>query len=265
VKELRVLGSGRHVQIRVPEVADVSAIHRIVTDPQVRHTWRSRGDFWTREMVERRLGDADVLAVASELTASPLFALLELHDLDLMDGRGQVAVAAAPSAWSSGRAVEATILFVEHVFASLPLAKLVFTVQAENGRAVAGLRRVEYEGTLHRHLNVHGTWQDVDVFALWRERFAPIRAALFDELGPAGSSVVDAWADLRRTIEELLLRAGHRSDALEALCFGDIDSLLTLQLVTVVEDWRGEHIAMEALALDQPIVDLLHLAGQPPG
>lgn len=255
------LRSGRKVRLRHLDPADLPALHRLATDPQVRATWRTRGDLWSFAQLEHHLAaDPHVGLVVTSTDDQDPIGLIELHDVDLIDARAQLAVLIAPAAWASGVAGEAAVLFARFAFDTLPLDKLACTVQATNDRAVSSLRRIlDHEGTLRRHLNVHGDWIDLDLFALWRKDLSVIEARLglaaaYERLG--------GRTTLLSELREILLGAGISGDRLDQLTFADLDSLAVLEVVLATEDHIGRPIAIEAFALEQRVADLLVFAGE---
>lgn len=254
------VATGRKVRLRHLEPSDLPPLHRLATDPRVRGSWRTRGDLWSFAQVEHHLAaDPHVGLVATAIGEDEPLGLVELHDLDLIDARAQLAVLVHPSAWAAGIGAEAAVLFARFAFGSLPLEKLACTVQASNVRAVDALRRVlEHEGTLRRHLNVHGTWIDLELFALWREDLPPLEARLGLQRPATGT----AGGSLRADIEEIFRAVGLDPAQLAGATFGDLDSLAVVELIVATEERIGRPLAIEAFELDQRVADLLSFAGE---
>jgi RimJ/RimL family protein N-acetyltransferase/acyl carrier protein len=255
------LRTGRRIRLRHLAPADLPVLHRLATDPQVRDTWRTRGDLWSFAQLEQHLtADPHVGLVVTALDADEPIGLVELHDVDLLDARAQLAILVHPWAWSAGIAGEAAVLFAGFAFAALPLDKLACTVQASNDRAVPALRRtLDHEGTLRRHLNVHGRWIDLELFALWRERLPEIEA----RLGRSSSvGAGEQCGTLRSSIELVLADSGLAPERLATVTFRELDSLAVLEVIVATEERIGRPLAIEAFDLDQPVVDLLSFAGE---
>lgn len=263
---------GRKVRLRHLTPADLPALHRLASDPQVRGSWRTRGDLWSFAQLEHHLSaDPHVALVATAIGDDEPFGLLELHDVDPIDARAQLSVLVHPSAWASGVAGEAAVLFARFAFDALPLDKLACTVQATNERASLALRRtLDHEGTLRRHLNVHGTWIDLELFALWKDRLPAMEARVGVSPGssgdegapPAPELLRGQRASLRTELGLILADVGLAPEQLDEVTFGELDSLAVLELVLATEQRLGRPLAIEALALDQPVADLLSLVGE---
>ena len=256
---------GRKVRLRHLEASDLPAVHRLAVQPAIRTSWRTRGDLWSFAQLEQHVAaDPHVALVVTSVGDDELLGLVELHDVDLVDARAQLAILIDPAAWASGVAAEAAVLFAGFAFGSLPLEKLACTVQASNQRVVHALHRLlDHEGTLRRHLNVHGTWTDLEVFALWREQLPALEATvgLGVSAGPPGRPSASSGRQLRHELRAIVVAAGHDATHLDQLCFADLDSLAVIEVVLAAEEHLGREIAIEALALDQPITDLLAIAG----
>ncbi len=250
---------GRKVRLRHLAAADLPVLHQLAVDPAVRASWRTRGDLWSFRQFEQHVAaDPQVSLVATALDDDLPLALLELHDLDLLDARAQLAALVHPGAWAAGVAAEAAVLFARFAFGAYPIDKLACTVQATNRRADPALRRVlDHEGTLRRHLNVHGAWIDLELYALWRDRLPVVEAAV----GLAVTTPSRQAPSLRHELEDVVEAAGFRRADLDHLTFGELDSLAVVELVVATEEALGRPLAIDALALDQPVADLLAIAG----
>ena len=262
---------GRKVALRHLRTSDFPALHQLATHPVVRATWRTRGVYWSpAELQHRVASDPHLAVVATDVTGRRLVGLAELHDVDLVDARAQLALMSHPDTWASGIALEVAFLFVRFAFDSLPLDKVAFTVQADNTRAVAGLRRLlRHEGTLRRHLNIHGRWADLEVFALFRADLALIEARSEDApsgwVRPSGRTPQVSPAEpngealsTRAQMDLLFAEAGFAEHEVAGggLCFGDLDSLLVAELLLLVEQQLGRTLASETFALEMPVADL---------
>lgn len=253
--------TGRKVRLRHLEPTDLPALHRLATDPQVRGSWRTRGDLWSFAQVEQHLvADPHVGLVVTGIGEDEPLGLVELHDVDLVDARAQLAVLVQPWAWASGVAGEAAVLFARFAFDSLPLDKVACTVQATNDRAVPALRRIlAHEGTLRRHLNVHGTWIDLELFALWRDDLPAIEARLgLRAAAPQGQEAGSLADEIASVLEAAGLQPGRLAD----VTFGELDSLAVVELIVAAEEHIGRPLAIEAFALEQRVADLLSFAGE---
>lgn len=165
-----VVARGARVALRHLREPDFAVLHRLAMAPEVRRSWRTRGSYWSPAELQHRVGtDPHVALVVTDRDDGPPLGLVELHDLDLVDRRAQLGLMTAPETWASPAAAEAALLFLRFAFDALPLDKVACTVQGTNVRAVRALGRLlAHEGTLRRHLNIDGTWVDLEVYAVWR-------------------------------------------------------------------------------------------------
>jgi RimJ/RimL family protein N-acetyltransferase len=179
---------GRRVALRAVRNTDIVPLQRLAATPAVRDTWRTRGAYWSPAELQQRISaDPHLALVVTDAADGDVLGLAELHDLDLVDARAQLALMTDPRTWASPVAAEAAVLFVGHAFRTLPLQKVAVTVQAGNERAVPGLRRLlHHEGTLRRHLNVNGRWADLDLYAVWRSDLPALERRL--GLGPTAGA-----------------------------------------------------------------------------
>jgi RimJ/RimL family protein N-acetyltransferase len=163
----------------------------IVSDPDVRHFWRTRGSYWAPYQVQAQLGrDVLVSAVATTRgSADDVIGLVELIDPSFVDARAQLSLVVANQYLSTGIGVEIALLFLDFTFSAYPFDKICIEVHSNNERLTPGLRRhLDHEGTLKRHLNIHGSWYDVDVFALWRSELPPLMSRLLGRHGAVQSN-----------------------------------------------------------------------------
>ena len=99
----------------------------------------------------------------------------EALDPDWIDRRVHLSLICEPESLRSGIGIELAAGFLTFLFDNYPFEKVQMEVQGGNARLVPGLKRLlTHEGTLRRHINVLGRWEDIEVFALWRGEFASI-------------------------------------------------------------------------------------------
>lgn len=179
---------GTRVSLRHLRDDDFPALHRLAMSTAVRRSWRTRGRYWSPAELEHRIAaDPHVALVVTDRLGGPPLGLAELHDVDLVDRRAQLGLMTAPETWASPAAAEAALLFLRYAFATLPIDKVACTVQATNVRAVRGLGRLlTHEGTLRRHLNLDGTWVDLEIFAVWRRDLPVLEQRLGGSVRPPG-------------------------------------------------------------------------------
>lgn len=175
---------GTHVVLRHLRDTDFPPLHQLAMSSAVRSSWRTRGSYWSPGEFQHRVAtDPHVALVATDGDDGPPIGLVELHDLDLVDRRAQLGLMTAPATWASPAAAETALLFLRFAFATLPLDKIACSLQATNERAVRALGRLlTHEGTLRRHLNLDGTWVDLEIYAVWRPDLARLERRL-DRVG----------------------------------------------------------------------------------
>jgi RimJ/RimL family protein N-acetyltransferase len=172
---------GPHLDLHHVRNSDIPAIQRIVTEPQARHFWRSRGFYWSPAEVQARLAKDSFcsLVVTPQDDRESVIGLVELVDYEPLDARAQLSLVMSRRHHGTALGVEAAIVFMAFSFEAYRLEKISIMTHSANDRLVGGLRRhLDHEGTLKRHLNLHGHWEDVDVFAVWPADIARLETKL---------------------------------------------------------------------------------------
>jgi RimJ/RimL family protein N-acetyltransferase len=139
--------------LRPATAADLDALHRLLTDPQVRR-YLCDGQVFPREQVAGMLADAAALAPRglgwwSIERAGSAIGLLALQPVSAaalphvphLAGEVEPTVALAPAHWHRGYAVEALGAAVRHAFGTLGLPRLVAMTDAPNAASQAMLAR----------------------------------------------------------------------------------------------------------------------------
>lgn len=174
----RALAEGPSVMLWPLENQHIDSIQALISDPEVRETWRTRGAYWAPYQLQAYLA-RDVLTsavVTSRVPEHEVIGLVELLDPDFVDRRAHLSLVAARPYLNTGMAIEAAMVFLDLAFRTYPLDKICLEVQSRNRRLVPGLRRLlHHEGTLERHINVRGEWLDLELFALWRADMPKLR------------------------------------------------------------------------------------------
>jgi len=105
-------------------------------------------------------------------TGAPV-GLIRACDADLRNGFAYLSLALDRRVQGRGWPLEAAVLFVNHVFRTWPLRKLYAELLGSEMHAIAsGLGRILIEeGRLVAHEYVDGSWVDVHIVGLFRERW----------------------------------------------------------------------------------------------
>jgi RimJ/RimL family protein N-acetyltransferase len=167
----QVLATGPTLRLRRLAAADLPVVHELMSAPEIGRTWRARGAVLAPTQVQGLLTrDVLVSAVAERRDDGRLVGLTEVLDPSFVDRRAQLSAFVASDLLSTGISVEMGLLFLDWFFEAYAIDKVQLEVLGSNHRLVPGLRRlVHHEGTLVRHVNLLGRWEDVEVFAVWRE------------------------------------------------------------------------------------------------
>lgn len=163
-------------------VDHLPALHHLLCDPRSNALWRSRGaplnpqqlhGLLTREVLMAGVATED------EDPSSRVIGLCELLDPDFVDRRAQLGLIVAPDLLGSGIGIDVALTFAEFAFDAYNLNKLCLEVRGDNTRLVPGLKRLlHHEGTLRQQLNIHGTWQDLELFAIFADDLDVLKARL---------------------------------------------------------------------------------------
>lgn len=152
----------------------------LMTEP-VRSTWRTRGQYWSHAQLDANLGrSVFASAVVVRLNeARDIIGLLELVDVDLIDRRAQLSTALDASYWRTGLPIRAALLYLQAMFDTYPIDKIVMTSLANNPSLGSALDRFfEREGLFRREVLIGGVRQDLVRHALWKDQLDDLRARL---------------------------------------------------------------------------------------
>jgi RimJ/RimL family protein N-acetyltransferase len=167
----------------------IEPLQRLISDPIVRSHWRTRGAYWAPYQVQAQLArDVLVTAIATlgPKPSDPLVGLAEIIDPAFVDQRAQLSTVVGRRYLNSGVGIELALTLAEFAFDAYTFQKFQIEVHAVNDRLARGLRRLlDHEGTLKRHLNLHGEWIDVELYALWKDDLPRLKDRLLPKVKSA--------------------------------------------------------------------------------
>lgn len=122
-----------------------------------------------RWLTERSTRDDMVFFVAASRADDTVLGYLQVINLDIFQGVGELGICFSPSAQGQHLAEEACHLLEFYLKNTLALRKLTLQVLADNTRAIAFYRKSGYRevGRMERHFRVNDQYHDV----LHMERF----------------------------------------------------------------------------------------------
>lgn len=258
----RVARFGRLVELVPLGMSSLDALYEIVVAGGAGALWRTRGRTVSREQLAGILWEAGdcAFSVTDRSTGSAVgFVGLFGHDL--------VSSVASVSAFFDQRlenrvtiAGDALEVFCRYVFGVLGVRKLTAEIP---GPLAAGMRRasarlsfIDLEGTLRQHSRFGRSFADVDVYAIWADRFIEWehRQRATTRAGNDSSMVV-----LRRALEDVLdsevpdpLDGGYR--LVDDL---GVDSLALIEMIEHIESATGVLIPDQVLGDVATVQDLL--------
>lgn len=161
------------VRLRPWQQADLPALLRWRNDVPLQEQLMARPRPNTQEQVVRWLEDRTARSdmafyVVAALADDAPLGYVQVADLDLVDGTGELGICLGPEAQGRGYADEAIRLLAAEL-RPRGLRKLTLRVRDDNERAIAFYRRTGWRdvGVYHRHFAVPGGHRDV----LLMERF----------------------------------------------------------------------------------------------
>jgi hypothetical protein len=164
--------SSSHVRLVALSPRHLPAIHEALSASEDARFWRSRGRYIPSHVLEAFLvADGHQCLVVE--SANRAIGLVEVYDVNAVDGHGQVGAVSWAPGIATAFTVEALILAMDHWFCSLPLEQLFVQTADRPGRGFrkALERYLEPCGSLPSYLCVDGTRFDVLIFRMTRVRF----------------------------------------------------------------------------------------------
>ncbi len=149
-------------------------LFQIATDPRSAFKWRSVGPGFSRRNFDRVLDENVIiqLVIVDVASDSPV-GLLQAINANFYHGTAHLTLLLDPSFRRLGWPLEAALIFMDYLFVSLPLRKLVLEVPEQNWKNLQrGLDRIfEYEGLLRAQEWHLGAYRDIRVYGITRESF----------------------------------------------------------------------------------------------
>ena len=160
--------SGKNVVLRAWCEDDLEVLMRLRNDvalqthliTQPRPNSRTRVIQWLKDWSERSDGMFFVVAATAD---NNVFGYIQLANMDLMHGRGDLGICLDPSAHGRGIADQAMNLLQNYVIQVFGLRKILLHVLRSNLRAIAFYEKQGFEhvGVLHKHAFLQGSHVDV--------------------------------------------------------------------------------------------------------
>ncbi len=159
----------------VPLAADgVEFLYRLAIDEEIGWRWRFAGSVPRRDQFEQTLW-AGVLTqfLVTDTLQGGLIGSAIAYNADLNHGYTFVAVGMVPEATGTGLGIEATDLFVGHLFGCYSLRKVYFEVPEYNlAQFESSLGwLLKEEGMLKNHTFYNGRYWDRAMLALYRDDY----------------------------------------------------------------------------------------------
>jgi RimJ/RimL family protein N-acetyltransferase len=164
----------RRLRLRPVTIEDVPFLHEVETSPETGWRFRFRGVMPSVEQYAAGLG-GDVLQafMIDDKQRNARVGSVAAYGANLHDGHAYVSVIVAPAYEKTGWGMEATLFFMNYLFAVWPLRKLYADVvefnlsQFESGEGKA----FHTEGVLKQHHYFGGRHWDQHVLAAYREEW----------------------------------------------------------------------------------------------
>lgn len=164
----------RRVRLVELEHRYLGTLARIVSKPQVGRYWDTRGEeIDEHSLAELLFGSQIFQTVVERYPDGPVVGYCGLGDVSVPDLHGSMSLFMDDSTWGSGFALEVLVGYVDLVFARTPLRKLYFPMHEQTVARQRGVDRfLNVEARFKNHVCIDGTWSDLVVAALDRDRFA---------------------------------------------------------------------------------------------
>lgn len=167
---------GRRIRLRSIEDFDIPELYRLTSSSAVSDRWRFRGATPGLEEFAATLFHNTLSQFVVEDARGRLIGHVTAYEPDFRNRHAAFAVMTAEEVWGTGVGMEASALFLFHLFETWDLRKVYCEVIEHNMPFFASaLRRYgSCEGILKAHEFSRGTYRDVYLLGLWRE---PIEAS----------------------------------------------------------------------------------------
>ena len=129
----------------------------------------NRADDVRAWLLDRENRDDALLLVAASVLDDSVFGYLQVMNVDILSGTGELGICISRNSQGKGIATEACNLLDRYLVLELGLRKLVLRVRSDNSRALAFYRKLHYRevGRFLRHYRDGEELVDV----VWMERF----------------------------------------------------------------------------------------------
>lgn len=99
--------------------------------------------------------------------------VINLHDFSQSNNNSEMGFWIAEDCWGKGYATESAETILEFAFYVLQLNKVSCLCAAQNIRSKKVMKKLHmsYEGTLRKHINIHGTLTDIEVYSILKAEF----------------------------------------------------------------------------------------------
>jgi RimJ/RimL family protein N-acetyltransferase len=175
-----VVLTGRNVHLRPVDPGDYQYLYRVLLAPGNLGRFRFRGQTPSPEQFSTALWEG---VAAQFLVESPIgdpIGLTVIYGLDARNSHASFAVASDPQVQGTGVLIEAATLTIDYAFLTWHLRKLYLEVAAYNlSQFASGSGRFfEQQGLLRDHEFANGSWHDLYLFAIdrnrWMSRIVPM-------------------------------------------------------------------------------------------
>ena len=177
----------RLLRLRPVRPDDYAFLYGLGTDPETGFRWRYRGYVPGHEEFVRDLARESLVGFTVEDKKSGNRAgLVTAYSADVQDGYAFVSIIMAPRYVGSGCGMEATLLFLNYLFAIWGFRKLYAEMIAFNYPAVASGegRLFQVEGCLREHHYYNSKYWDKYLLAIYRTDFERDWRPLIARLAP---------------------------------------------------------------------------------
>ena len=188
------VNAGDHVRLRPLHQTDYPTLYQMEQDPATAQQYRHRSNSIPPERYGEQLWAGVISQFVIESTHdAQLVGLVSLYSADDVNGHARMALIMRPDLRGQAWPMEGVTLFVDHVFAAFPYRKIYaeVTESAYNQFATGAGRVFDVEGQLVEHQWTGGSYEDMYVLAIhrqkWAERFElrpkPLLDILAEEAG----------------------------------------------------------------------------------
>lgn len=170
---------GKKTTLRPARESDIPYFIRWMNDPEVRifvnrffPLTEGEEKVWFDNLSKNT--DKSVFLVI-EVKGKPI-GTMGVHNINWIDRVGTTgAIIGEKEYWDKGYGTDAKMVFLDYLFNTLNLRKIMSQVKAFNGRSVAYSLHCGYkvEGRLRKHLFTNGEYHDEVLLGLFREEWLP--------------------------------------------------------------------------------------------